>query len=59
VRIPTANRDYWTAKLRRNSDRDKRNLALLAELGWEATTVWECQLDDLDSVATRLVDFLD
>ena len=58
VRLPSSNTEYWTAKLRRNSERDKKNLTLLADMGWEATTVWECQLDDLESVTARLVEFL-
>ena len=59
VRVPSTNTEYWTAKLQRNSERDKKNLALLAEMGWEATTVWECELDDLESVTAQLIDFLD
>ncbi len=58
VRIPAANRDYWLSKLERNSSRDRRNAALLKEGGWEAQTVWECQLGDLQAVAERLVSFL-
>ena len=58
VRVPAANRDYWTAKLRRNRARDVRNLALLEELGWGVATVWECELRDPPAVAERLVAFL-
>ena len=59
VRIPATNREYWTAKLERNQARDERNLALLAEQGWAAMTVWECELRDMPTAAERLTEFLD
>lgn len=58
VRIPETNREYWVDKIERNSERDKRNLSLLQESGWQAETVWECQLKDLESLKTRIIDFL-
>ena len=58
VRIPATNRDYWLAKLERNHARDAKNTALLAEQGWEALTVWECQLHDVECLTDRLVTFL-
>lgn len=59
VRIPATNREYWVAKLERNQARDERNLALLAEQGWAAMTVWECELRDMPAAAERLTGFLD
>ena len=59
VRIPATNREYWVAKLERNSARDERNLALLAEQGWAAMTVWECELRDMPTAAERMTEFLD
>ena len=59
VRIPATNREYWTAKLERNQARDERNLALLAERGWAAMTVWECELRDMPAAAERLTEFLE
>ena len=59
VRLPATNRDYWQAKLERNYNRDRRNLALLREQGWAALTIWECQLRDLAAVAAQLTAFLD
>ena len=43
-RMPEANRDYWTRKIDRNVERDKRNRAALQQLGWEVAIVWECEL---------------
>lgn len=38
---PKANRDWWSHKLELNSARDRRNDALLANMGWEPFHVWE------------------
>ena len=43
-RIPTTNRDFWVAKIRRNKERDKEEQHKLAEMGWHCITVWECEL---------------
>ncbi len=58
VRIPNTNRDYWMSKLDRNRARDKRNVGLLEDIGWDVMTVWECQLRELTKVTERLVAFL-
>ena len=43
ARIPKANREYWTAKIKRNSERDTKNYFLLDSLGWKVLVVWECE----------------
>lgn len=58
VRIPSSNRMYWTQKLQRNQERDRQNLRLLKELGWQAATVWECELNHIDRVTDYLIGFL-
>ena len=57
--VPATNEDSWLAKLEQNRERDKSNIALLNESGWEVTTVWECQLGDLVTTTERLTTFLD
>lgn len=57
--IPGSNRDYWQRKLKRTRERDERNTALLRESGWAVTTVWECQLKDMEATTDRLVNFLE
>ena len=42
--MPEANHDYWTRKIARNVERDKRNLHALHDLGWESRIIWECEL---------------
>ncbi len=40
-RIPTRNRDYWTAKIERNRERDARVSQGLCDAGWTVVRVWE------------------
>ncbi|MCY4579222.1 MAG: very short patch repair endonuclease [Chloroflexi bacterium] len=57
--VPATNREFWSAKFERNRDRDRRNYALLADRGWGVMTVWECELQDLPTLAGSLISFLD
>lgn len=57
-RTPTANGEYWAAKIARNRARDTSVLERLAAAGWLALTLWECELRDQSSLAARLRAFL-
>lgn len=59
ARMPKTNADYWQAKIGRNRARDTKHLAELAERGWRALVVWECELADEAALAARLRAFLD
>jgi DNA mismatch endonuclease, patch repair protein len=50
---PTRNTDYWTAKLERNIERDRRNDALLEEAGWTVVRIWEHEASH-DAVIERV-----
>lgn len=41
---PSSNTDYWIPKIKRNVERDQRNMKLLKETGWHVIVVWECEL---------------
>lgn len=56
--IPKSNSDFWLPKLRRNKMRDRRNLEGLAQQGWDALVIWQCELKDNRSVARRVKRFL-
>ena len=58
-RQPGQNTDYWTAKLRRNVERDRASLARLEELGWKSLVVWECEVRELPTLRERLRSFLE
>jgi DNA mismatch endonuclease (patch repair protein) len=45
-RLPKSNLAYWEAKLKKNQDRDKKNIERLESLGWKVIVIWECQIDE-------------
>ena len=54
ARAPKTNADYWRAKIARNVVRDAASLTALAELGWRAEVIWECDLKTPDALTERL-----
>lgn len=52
--MPSANRDFWQAKLEGNASRDLRHRAELCRLGWRVAVVWECQTRQPLKLARRL-----
>ncbi len=54
ARAPKANAAYWRAKIARNRTRDAVVLSALAELGWDALVIWECETRDQDRLRARL-----
>ena len=41
---PSSNQDYWIPKINRNVERDRLNIRLLEQQGWNVIVVWECEL---------------
>ncbi len=58
ARSPKANADYWREKIARNVARDAAHRARLAELGWRALVVWECEIKDAPAMEKKLRAFL-
>ncbi len=56
TRLSTGNNShYWIAKIGYNRERDGRNNALLAELGWRVLRLWETDvLKDPEWAARRV-----
>ncbi len=44
--VPKTNTDYWSAKLTRNTTRDRRNRATLRRAGYRVMRIWEHELKD-------------
>ena len=44
--ISKSNTDYWNEKIKRNQERDKRNIELLEKDGWKVIVLWECEIKD-------------
>ena len=42
---PKANAGSWKSKIEGNRQRDERNHAALAALGWKVIVIWECDLE--------------
>ena len=57
-RRPKSREDYWLPKLRRNVERDRRNISKLRGSGWKVMKVWECDVIKADGLRERLVRFL-
>jgi DNA mismatch endonuclease, patch repair protein len=55
-RMPSTNKDYWSAKISRNAQRDAVTDQRLTELGWQVIRVWEH--DDIDEVVDRVAEAL-
>jgi DNA mismatch endonuclease, patch repair protein len=55
-RMPSTNKDYWSAKISRNAQRDAATDQRLTELGWQVIRVWEH--DDIDEVVDRVAEAL-
>lgn len=43
-RIPKTNTEFWTEKITRNKERDRKEQRQLATMGWHCITIWECEL---------------
>lgn len=58
-RIPKSNRDYWKKKLAGNVSRDAQNQSELEAMNWAVLVVWECEINAKETLAGKLVNFLD
>ena len=55
---PKSRTDFWLNKFRKTVERDEYVSNSLQSLGWHVVIVWECELDDMESVAKRLTEEL-
>ncbi len=55
---PKSRIDFWSRKFDENVRRDDRVMKELAESGWRALRIWECETKDVDVIRERLVAFL-
>lgn len=52
--VPKTRYEFWMNKFTKNVERDARVAKALAELGWRAESVWECEIRDMDVLVGRL-----
>jgi DNA mismatch endonuclease (patch repair protein) len=55
---PKTNKKYWKNKIERNIARDKKNVTMLKNAGWNTFIVWECELKKPESVLKRFQKFI-
>jgi len=41
---PKTREEFWKEKIQANINRDKKNIRLLEETGWNVIVIWECEL---------------
>jgi len=59
AKLPATRPDYWLPKLARNQARDVANRAALEAAGWSVLYVWECEIDEIETLRARLQAFLE
>ena len=59
ARIPKTRVNYWKQKFEANRIRDAEALFALAQIGWEAIVIWECETKRPEALLSRLRRFLD
>jgi DNA mismatch endonuclease (patch repair protein) len=57
--MPKSNTVYWSLKLKKNKERDKKNRSRLTSLGWESLVIWDCQTADGKELEKLLRAFLE
>lgn len=57
-KLPKSRIEYWSAKINANRERDASVIARLEEASWQTLSVWQCELRNLNAIATLLREFL-
>jgi len=55
---PKTNTEFWEKKFARNIALDVEHQQKLREMGWKVTVVWQCELKDLNKLATIILESL-
>lgn len=55
---PVTNAEFWQKKRQSNVTRDRQNLRLLKNAGWQVLIVWECQTKNPALLQKSLMSFL-
>lgn len=57
--MPASRQEYWLPKFARTIERDAAAVLQLADMGWSALIIWECETKDVESMTNRIRQFLD
>ena len=55
---PKSNTKFWKEKFIKNKSRDRKNIKDLQALNWDILTVWECELENHETLLKIINDFL-
>ncbi len=56
--MPKANIKYWKDKLRRNAEKQRKDILALKKLGWKVGIIWECKTkrpEDLSKTLQKML----
>ena len=56
--MPKTNKTFWSKKLSKNVERDRKVQAELKEMSWDFLVIWECDLKHIPHLKKMLQDFL-
>lgn len=51
---PKTNVKYWTSKLKRNVEKQKKDIKLLKKEGWKVAIIWECETKNENRLTNKL-----
>jgi DNA mismatch endonuclease, patch repair protein len=57
-RSPKTNSGYWRDKIVRNRARDLNAVAKLGAMGWTVKVLWECEIQNQESLRSELSKFM-
>lgn len=55
---PKSNSKYWDNKIETSIQRDNKNIHELNALGWKCLIIWECELNNMDILEKKLIEYL-
>jgi len=58
-RLPKTRLDYWSPKIQANRERDARKRTELEAMGWDVLVVWQCEINEIKALESRLWTFLE
>ena len=53
---PVTRKEFWEAKFKENTNRDRRNRRQLNQAGWRVLVLWECEIDATNTVTKRKIE---
>lgn len=57
--IPKTRTEFWLEKIKTNISNDMNNAKKLRNYGWKVLIVWECMLDDNNTLSTLMKNVID